>query len=114
MALRIGLIGCGYFSQFHQQAWRRMESDGVDVVAACDPQLDRAEAAAPRAYADAAEMLRNEQLDALDIATRPETHLDLVRMAAERGISVICQKPLAPSWSEVQELATVVRSSGIR
>ncbi len=45
-------------------------------------------------------MLDREQLDFVDIATRPETHLGLVRLAAERRVPVICQKPMASKWAE--------------
>ena len=39
-----------------------------------------------------------ERLDFVDIVTRVETHLPLVRLAVERKIPVICQKPIAPDW----------------
>src|SRR2546427_5994127 len=94
--LRFGLIGCGFFAQFHIDAWRRMR--GVDLAAAADPDLGRARQAAPHAYSTAAEMLDAERLDFVDIATRPDSHLPLVRLASNRKIAVICQKPMAPTW----------------
>jgi D-apiose dehydrogenase len=45
--LRVGIVGCGFFAQFHIDGWRRME--GVDLVAAADPDLARA-GAAPRSW----------------------------------------------------------------
>src|SRR5208282_4281629 len=46
-------------------------------------------------------MLDAEKPDCVDIVTPQNTHLELVRSAAERQISaVICQKPLAPGWNE--------------
>src|SRR5882724_96991 len=93
--LRCGLIGCGFFAQFHIDAWRRMP--GVEMAAVADPDLDRARHAAPRAYSTAEEMLDTEQLDFVDIATRPDSHLRLVRLAASRKIPAICQKPMAPT-----------------
>ncbi|MBL8223309.1 MAG: Gfo/Idh/MocA family oxidoreductase, partial [Bryobacterales bacterium] len=45
--LRGAVIGCGFFAQFHLEAWRRI--DGVEIVAACDPNIERARAAAARA-----------------------------------------------------------------
>jgi len=76
----------------------------VELAAAADPDLDRARAAAPNAYSSLAEMLDAEKLDFVDIATRPDTHLPLVREAASRGLPVICQKPLAPTWAEAREI----------
>ncbi len=96
--MRGGIAGCGYFAQFHLEAWRRMP--GAEIVAAADPDLARARRAAPHAYASAEEMFDSEQLDFVDIGTRPDTHLDLVRQAASRHIPVICQKPMAPNWAD--------------
>ena len=41
---KAGLIGCGFFSQHHLEAWRRMAN--VQIMAACDYQIERAQTAA--------------------------------------------------------------------
>ena len=110
--LRGAVIGCGFFAQFHLDGWRRI--DGVEIVAACDPDLARAQAAAPKAFATIDELLSNETLDFVDIATRPDTHLALVETAARRGIAVICQKPMAPTITEAERMAEVAIRAGIR
>lgn len=94
------------------EAWRRMPD--VQIVAACDPALDRAQQFAPRAYASIEEMFEREELDFVDVATRPESHLELVRLVAARRLAVICQKPLAPSWEQALAIHTVVQETGIR
>ena len=109
--LRGALIGCGFFGQIQLEAWRRME--GVSIVAACDTALDRAAASAPHAYTDPVEMLDSERLDFIDIATRPDTHAKLIRLAVERKMPAICQKPLAVSLEEAFEIARVVRASNV-
>ncbi len=86
----------------------------VELVAACDPMLERAQAAAPRAYTDVAEMLDRERPDFVDIATRPDTHLPLVRMAVERGIAAIVQKPLAENLEQAREMIALVEGAGAR
>src|SRR5216117_3396292 len=91
--LRGGIVGCGYFAQFHIEAWRRIP--GVELAAAADPVLARARQVAPRAYSTAEDMFDSERLDFVDIATRPDSHLPLVRLAAGRKTPVICQKPMA-------------------
>ena len=110
--LRGGIVGCGFFSQFHTEAWKRVR--GAELVAACDVDLTRAQAAAPMAYANLEEMLDAEKLDFLDIAARPEHHLEMVHSAANRGIPVICQKPMAPSYAECLEIAEIASALGIR
>jgi predicted dehydrogenase len=106
------LIGCGFFSQHHQEAWRRLQD--VAIVTACDLSLERAQAAAPRGYASAAEMLRQEDLDFVDIATRSPTHLELVHMAAERGLAILCQKPMAPDWATACRMVEIAETHGVR
>lgn len=100
-------IGAGYFSQFHLDAWSRIEE--VDLVAICDQDERRAAEAASqfeaaRSYTDFFEMLEREKPDFVDVITRPDSHLRLVRQAAEVGVAIICQKPLAPTFSEAKEL----------
>jgi predicted dehydrogenase len=89
--LRGAIIGCGYFGQIQHEAWMRIP--GVELVAACDMDLERAESFAHRAYASAEAMLAAERLDFVDIATRAESHLPLVRLAATFKVPAICQKP---------------------
>ena len=86
----------------------------VRIVAACDANLSRASAIAPRAYDSAVEMLDNEELDFVDIATRPDSHLDLVRLTLSRGIPTICQKPMADSFDDAAAMAALGDAPGAR
>ena len=112
--LRGVVIGAGYFSQFHFEAWSRIEK--VDLVGVCDFDLERAGEAvrkydAGRAYRDVATMFQQEQPDFVDIVTRPDTHLELVSLAAEHGIPTICQKPLAPTFETSREISRVAKAA---
>jgi predicted dehydrogenase len=112
MKLRGAFIGCGYFSQHHLAAWKRIPE--VEIVAACDLEYDRAQKFADRAYRSADQMLESEALDFVDIATRADTHLALAALAAQRGISVICQKPIAPDWPTAVRLVETMEKAGVR
>jgi len=106
--LRGAIVGCGYFAQFQLAAWKRMPD--VEIVAASDLDPARAKAAAPHAFQSAAEMLEREQLDFVDIATRPASHLELVRLTLARGIPTIRQKPMAATWEEGLEMARLAQA----
>jgi predicted dehydrogenase len=113
------LIGCGFFAQNHLNAWRDMRADGVELAAVCDVDEGKARAAAekfgiPDFYTDAAKMLQSEKLDFVDIATRMESHLALVRLAASAKVAAIVQKPLAPDWDEAVAIVRTARDAGIR
>jgi predicted dehydrogenase len=111
MAKKGALIGCGFFGQIQVEAWRRMEE--AEIVAACDLDEAKAAASAPRAYTSPEEMLDRERPDFVDIATRPESHLPMVRLAAERAIPVICQKPMAPTWTEAVAIVETAEAAGV-
>jgi D-apiose dehydrogenase len=110
--LKGGIIGCGFFAERHLEAWRRMPE--VELLAAADPQPGRAEKFASRAYRSAEEMLdREPSLDFVDIATRTDQHLPLIRLAAQRGIPIICQKPFASDWGEACQIVQAAESAGV-
>ncbi|MCI0535890.1 MAG: Gfo/Idh/MocA family oxidoreductase [Verrucomicrobiales bacterium] len=117
MRTRGTLVGAGYFAQFQAEAWSRISS--VDLVAVADAIPGKARAFAQRFgisrnYESVDEMLDREKPAFLDIATRPESHVGLVRMAAERGVHVICQKPMAPTWEECVAMVEVCERAKVR
>jgi predicted dehydrogenase len=117
--MRGALIGCGFFAQNHLHAWREMAAEGIELVAVCDTDIARARTAAqvfgiPRAYGDAAAMMKTEQLDFVDIATRMETHLELVTLAARRRTRIIVQKPLAPDGKQAKQIVELCRDADVQ
>ena len=112
MVIRIGLIGAGWVTAYHLDAYRSF-GDRVQVVAIADPSEAARSARAgtygiQHTYDDAARMLALEQLDAVDIASPRQCHVEHVRQAAFSGRAVFCQKPLAPSFAEAAALVEEV------
>jgi predicted dehydrogenase len=110
-------IGAGYFSAFHYDAWMRIPR--VEISAIADLDLRKAERTAARfsisrVYADYEEMLAKERPDFVDIITPPGAHLAICSAAAARGVNIICQKPLTPTFAEAQQLVEVMEGSGVR
>jgi D-apiose dehydrogenase len=106
--LRIGLIGAGWASFHHLTAWQSL-GDQATVAAIADPCRENAQSRAaafgvPAIYTSAEEMLTAGGLDAIDIAAPRALHADLVRLAADHGLAVLCQKPLAPGLAEAEAL----------
>lgn len=103
--MRFAMLGAGFWSYFQLAAWKELE--GAECVALCDRVRSKAETRAaefgiPRVYDDPQELLQRERLDYLDIVTSPETHSELVHLAAKHKVPVICQKPMAMSLSEAE------------
>jgi predicted dehydrogenase len=111
------MIGAGRFARFQAEAWRRVES--AQIAAVADAAPGRAEEFSERfgiarAYQDATEMLERERPDFVDIVTRADSHLELVKLAAQCGASVICQKPMAPSREECVAMVNVCADANVR
>ncbi|MEX0886797.1 MAG: Gfo/Idh/MocA family oxidoreductase [Phycisphaeraceae bacterium] len=116
-SLRGVMIGAGYFGDVQADAWQRVE--GARIVAVCDRDEPRARKMADRygieqVYADAAAMLDAERPDFVDIVTRPDAHLALTRLAAERGCHVLCQKPAAATLDEARRIVDVCAQRDVR
>jgi D-apiose dehydrogenase len=114
--LRVAAIGAGYFSQFHFDAWTRM--DDVELVGLCDLDSECAAGAAtrwsvPQTFTDAAAMLDRLKPDLVDIITPPDAHLALIELAAERHIDAICQKTFCRSIAEARQAVQVAEAAGI-
>lgn len=115
--MRVALIGCGFITSQHLPAWKA--TPDAEIVAVCDSNRARAEERArqfeiEQVYDDVETMLATERLDCVDIATRPESHLELVGLAADKGLNVLCQKPLASSMAEGREIAVTCDRAGVR
>lgn len=113
---RIAVIGTGYFAQNHYEAWNRIES--VKIEALCDTNQDQARRCAqkyniPKIFDDVVRMLDDIQPDFIDIISPSKTHLPYAKAAAERGIGIICQKPLSPSIEESVELIQAAEKAGV-
>lgn len=105
--LRVAITGAGAISQFHLKGWKAQTD--VEIVAICDPDEDKARAQAktfgiPRIFTDMAEMLDTTRPDAVDIITPVASHGPLVRIAADKGVHVMCQKPMTPTVEEANAL----------
>ena len=111
--LKVGLVGVGGISGAHIPAWEAMED--AQLVALCDicpEQMDRYPD--KRRYTDVGEMLEREQLDILDICLPTYLHAQVALMAMERGIHVLCEKPVSLRREDVARLYDAARAHDVR
>lgn len=116
MSFRVGLIGCGWISPYQVEGWRLVPE--AEVAAVCDRDAARARDLAARfgvgwAGDDPQRMMEECRLDAVDIATPPESHRTLALAAFERGCHVLCQKPAAPTLAEAREMIDAAARRGM-
>ncbi len=116
--LRVGIIGCGGIAnQKHMPALAKIPE--VEMVAFCDIIKDRAQKAAAdfggegaTAYTDFEEMLKNEKLDVVHVCTPNNMHAPASVAAMEAGCHVMCEKPMAKTVAEAQQMLDAQKRTG--
>jgi predicted dehydrogenase len=97
--IRVGLVGCGFVSELHMYAFRRVYGVDVEVTAVAARGDHVVEFAArhniPRVYRSFAELIADRALDVIDICTPPNLHAEMIVAAMQSGKHVICEKPFA-------------------
>lgn len=119
-----GRIGCafdddprrGYVST-HAGAYTR--TPGVELAALCDVDANRLNRYGEKygvagRYTDYETMFEHVALDLISVCTWSDTHLEIVRSAAEHGVKAIfCEKPIADSLDTADEMIRICREKGI-
>ena len=111
---RACVIGVGFIGAAHIEALRRLGN--VDVVAVSDVPNAQAKADAyfvPKGYDDYKVMLDTEKPDVVHICTPNSSHYEMAMYAMERGISVVCEKPLTKTLDEAKKLAAYAKKHSI-
>lgn len=113
--LNIGVLGAGGFATFAAKAFLKVE--GVRIGAVADVDVNQAAHLASEvhahSYTDYTQMLQDDAIDLIYIATPPYLHAEQSMQALEAGKHVICEKPAALHTSEAEALASYARSKGL-
>ncbi|GAK02690.1 dehydrogenase [Geomicrobium sp. JCM 19037] len=113
--LGIGFIGAGGVARVHMKNIGQIEH--AKIVAVTDIQTEAAKRAASeynaRAYADAEQMMDNENLDAIFLCVPPFAHSELEEKVVARNIHLMVEKPVELELSRAKEKAKMIESSGI-
>ena len=115
--IRVGIVGSGGRSGDHAMAYK--EFGNVEIVAFCDIMEERAAARAKEfgskaVYTDYRELINSGSVDVISICSINETHADVAIKAAEAGIHVLCEKPMAQSLKECDDMITAAKKSGVK
>ena len=113
---RFAILGTGFWAGFQLAAWRELPAARCMALYNRTPAKARDLAArfeVPNVYADAAELLRREALDFVDIISSPDTHRRFVELAAAHRVPVICQKPLAENLADAEAMLAACRGAGV-
>ena len=113
--LRFAVFGAGFWAPFQIAGWQEVK--GAKCVAIYNRTVSKAEKVAqafgiPAVYEDPEELLNREKLDFLDVITDGSTHCKYVHMAARHKLPVICQKPMANTLADAEDMVRVTPGSG--
>lgn len=106
--VKLGVIGCGVIGpRAHLEPGKK--SDAIELVAVADLIQDRADKAAaeyevPRIYYSGAELLEDENVEAVSLAMPVGDRTPLAYQALERGKHVLLEKPVAANVDEVRRM----------
>src|SRR6516165_4181514 len=113
----VGLVGTGFIGQMHAEAFALSPAASVRAVASRSPD-HAAEFAArwgiPAWHTDYRELAGRPDVDLVCIAAPNWLHRDIAVAAAQAGKHVICEKPLARTLREADEMIAACRDAGVK
>ena len=115
--LKFAVLGAGFWSNFQIAGWQ--ELPGLQLIALCDPNLEKCQQLAkkfdiPNTYTDPKHLLEHENLDFVDIITEVNSHFELTLLAADHGLNIVCQKPMAPSLEQCLTMVQTCKEQGVK
>jgi predicted dehydrogenase len=115
LVLKVAILGFGFIGRAHGEAYARLPNVKMVAVGGCRQERVR-EWKSPYAiqfYAGPDALLESADADIVDICLPTFMHEEFVTKAAEKGMHVICEKPLALTVEAVDRMLAAVRKAGV-
>lgn len=113
--IKIGILGCGKIAQVRHIPEYAANPD-CELVGFYNPTKSRAEDMAAKyggvAYDTAEELLANPEIDAVSVCAANYAHADLAIQAMKAGKHVLCEKPMAVTLADCEEMVRVSEETG--
>jgi predicted dehydrogenase len=115
--IRTAIIGTGFMGRVHLEAVRRLGF--VEVAAIVGRRIEAARSLADAFHVERVEshydqILADPEIQAIHICTPNSLHAPIAKAALAAGKHVLCEKPLATSTKEAQEIETLARAKNLR
>jgi predicted dehydrogenase len=112
---RIGIIGTGQIAQGHLNAYAKIPQ--AKIVACADIQEPAARKTAEtfgiaNVYTDFRELLKRDDIDAVDVCLHNNLHMPVTVAALEAGKHVYCEKPMAGSFRDAATMLEASKRTG--
>ena len=112
--IRIGIIGHGFMGHEHEKMLTKFPGIRVVGFADIDPEQLADVPEGFKKYPDDAALIQDPEVDVVLIVSNNTTHHDLVIQAARAGKDIICEKPVALSLKELDEMAEACEKAGVK
>jgi predicted dehydrogenase len=114
-SIKVGVAGLGFIGPAHIEALRRIPGIEVVAVAESSETLARSKAGqlGIQKYCASFGDLLKEDIDVVHICTPNNLHYEMARAALEAGKHVVCEKPLATTVQEGEELLAMAQEKGL-
>ncbi|RDW16111.1 oxidoreductase [Oceanobacillus arenosus] len=116
-SVRWGIIGCGDVTEVKSgPAFQKVKNSELVAVMRRTGELAKDYARrhhVPKWYDDADNLINDPDIDAIYIATPPESHKEYAIMAAKAGKAVYVEKPMARNYQETQEMIAACNVAGV-
>jgi predicted dehydrogenase len=116
-SIKTAIFGTGFMGRVHLEAVRRVESVEAVAIAGRNAEAARSLGAGfsiPKIATHYGEILRDPSIDAVHICTPNAQHFPMAKDALQAGKHVLCEKPLATSIEEGEELVALASQQGVR
>lgn len=118
--IRAAVVGVNHIGRIHCENYSKHPD--VEFVAVCDliedRALNKAKEHGVKAYTDINQMLENEQIDVISVATagveNGSHHYEPTMAAIEAGVDVLVEKPISNNIEEAREMVRRARDKGVR
>ena len=112
--IRVGIIGHGFMGHEHETMLSSMEQ--YQIIGISDKDSKQLEDVKPgiKRYASNEALLANQDIDVVLIVVNNNQHHDLVIQAAKAGKDIICEKPVAMTVEELDDMAKVCEECGVK
>lgn len=114
--IKVGVIGTGFIGPAHIEALRRLGNVEVTALAECSAELAESKAkllGIEEYYGDYKELLKKKDIQSVHICSPNYLHYQMAKEALEAGKHTICEKPLAISAAEAEELVELAEKKGL-
>jgi len=114
--VKVAIVGAGFMGRMHAQVYRNLNKAKLAAIA--DSDLEKAQLLADKyeatAYSSMEELLNKEDIDAVDICLPTFLHKEYVIKAARAGKDILCEKPIALTVEDAEEMIQAAKINKVK